>query len=80
MSALSPFASPGARAEHYLVGFGRLTDGLGRVLRERLGRLRHSRAPITRELLTVRREGERMRDVVWARAERTRLLAGRPAV
>ena len=45
MSGMSPFASPGARAEHYAVGFGRLADSLGRVIRERMGHLRRTRVP-----------------------------------
>ena len=79
-ATLSAFASPGAQAEHYLAGFGRLTDALGRVLRERIERFRRDRRPATHESVSVRRDAERARDLLRARAERIRVLAGRPAV
>ncbi|QIG40350.1 hypothetical protein G5T42_13420 [Microbacterium sp. 4R-513] len=79
-ATLTTFASPGAQAEHYLGGIGRLTDGLGRVLRERLERFRRDRRRLTHEAVSVSREAQRARDLLSARAERTRLLAGRPAV
>jgi len=45
MSEMSPFASPGAQAEHYTIGIGRLTDALGRVIGERMRHLRRTRVP-----------------------------------
>lgn len=74
----SVFASPGAQAEHYLLGVGRLADTLGRVLRARVRELRRGVRPMTHEAVGILRDATRAREAVRATAERTRILAGRP--
>ncbi|SFR92274.1 hypothetical protein SAMN04487846_0623 [Microbacterium sp. cf046] len=78
--ASSVFASPGAQAEHYLIGTGRLTDLLGRVLGERVRRLRRAGIAHTHESVAILREAARAREIQWVGAERKRLLVGRPAL
>lgn len=78
-AAESTFASPGARTEFYLTGFGRLTDTVGRVIRERMHRMRRGSAPLSHERVSMLRETARMREAVLARAERSRVMIGRPA-
>lgn len=75
--ASTVFPSRGAQAEHDL-GFGRLTDSLGRVLRSRLRQLRGIRTPLTHETIGILRDAARARDALWARTERARAFVGRP--
>lgn len=78
MTTTIVFASPGAQAEYYSLGLGRVVDALGRVLRARVAQLRSRRSPATHESVSIVREAERMLDSLRARAERTRVLSGRP--
>ena len=73
----SAFASPGGRAEFCLMSFGRIMDAVGRVIRERMRRMRPSRPPLDRERIAHRRAAARARNARPAHAERTRMLLGR---
>jgi hypothetical protein len=78
-ATIDTFASPGARAEHYLIGSGAVTDSLGRVVRGWMQRFHARRASSPRITVVAMRESERMREQLRSAAELLRLRAARPA-